>query len=64
MINKANVKWLRYIHMQEKETLKEEIKRKGEMIALLDFFERKQERGRIKNERKRTKRIEEKRSNA
>ena len=51
--------------MEEKETLKEEIKEKGEMIALLDFFERKQERKkRKKNERKRTKRIEEKRSNA
>lgn len=49
--------------MKEKETLKEEIKEKGEMIALLDFFERKQERKK-KNERKRTKRIEEKRSNA
>ena len=50
--------------MEEKETLKEEIKEKGEMIALLDFFERKQERRKRKNERKRTKRIEEKRSNA
>ena len=64
MINKANVKRLRYIHMEEKETLKEEIKRKGEMIALLDFFEHKQERIKRKNERKREKRIEEKRSNA
>ena len=50
--------------MEEKETLKKEIKEKGEMIALLDFFERKQERRSRKNERKRTKRIEEKRSNA
>lgn len=54
--------------MKEKETLKEEIEEieeKGEMIALLDFFERKQERRRRRiNERKRTKRIEEKRSNA
>lgn len=50
--------------MEEKETLKEEIKEKGEMIALLDFFESRQERRRRKNERKRTKRIEEKRSNA
>ena len=50
--------------MEGKETLKEEIKEKGEMIALLDFFERKQERRRKQNERKRTKRVAEKRSNA
>lgn len=50
--------------MKEKENLKKEIEEKGEMIALLDFFERKQERRRRINERKRTKRIEEKRSNA
>ena len=39
--------------MKEKENLKEEKKEKGEMIALLDFFERKQERRKRKNERKR-----------
>lgn len=50
--------------MEEKENFKKEIKEKGEMIALLDFFEHKQERRRRKNERKREKRIEEKRSNA
>lgn len=50
--------------MEEKESFKEEIKEKGEMIALLDFFERKQERRKRKNERKRAKRIEEKRNNA
>ena len=50
--------------MKEKENLKEEIKEKGEMIALLDFFERKQKRRKRKNERKRAKRVEEKRNNA
>lgn len=50
--------------MKEKENLKEEIKEKGEMIALLDFFEHKQKRRKRKNERKRAKRIEEKRNNA
>ena len=50
--------------MEEKENFKEEIKEKGEMIALLDFFERKRERKREKNERKRAKRIEEKRDDA
>ena len=50
--------------MEGKEKLKKDIKEKGEMIALLDFFEHKQERRKRKNERKREKRIEEKRDNA